>query len=168
MFQSNLFHSIFAEGKKVFLKISYFTFITEILLGLLVPHDILCVGIIEWRYEIWKWECLNLLGPGSKGLVKYHSSVYPIFCLLVCSFLCMPLCLGFLLAETLWFFFCMLLWCHLTWKVTQLDFFKKNFRDAFCQKSPKGFKMSSRWGFSGFIKNHPWDFVLILCMTRTA
>ena len=47
IFQSNLFHSIIVEGKKVFLKKSCFTLIAGILFHCLILHDILCVGIIE-------------------------------------------------------------------------------------------------------------------------
>ena len=50
IFQSNLFHSIIVEGKKVFLKKSCFTFIAGILLNYFVLHDILCMGIIKYRY----------------------------------------------------------------------------------------------------------------------
>ena len=49
IFQSNLFHSIFVEGKKMFLKKSCFTFIAGILLHCLVLYDILCMGIIVYR-----------------------------------------------------------------------------------------------------------------------
>ena len=45
--QSNFFHSIIVEGKKVFLKKSCFTFIAGILLHCLVPYDTLCMRIIE-------------------------------------------------------------------------------------------------------------------------
>ena len=47
IFQSNFFHSIIVEGKKVSLKKSCFTSIAKILLHLFVLYDILCVGIIE-------------------------------------------------------------------------------------------------------------------------
>ena len=47
IFQSNLFHSIIVEGKKVFLKMSCFTFIAGILLHCLVLFDTLYMGIIE-------------------------------------------------------------------------------------------------------------------------
>ena len=48
IFQSNLFHSIIVEGKKVFLKKSCFTFIAGVLLLLhcLVLYDTLCMGIV--------------------------------------------------------------------------------------------------------------------------
>ena len=45
--QSNFFHSIIVEGKKVFLKKSCFTFIAGILLNCLALYDILHMGIIE-------------------------------------------------------------------------------------------------------------------------
>ena len=47
IFQSNLFHQLLLEEKKVFLKKSFFTFIAGILLHCLALHDILCMGIIE-------------------------------------------------------------------------------------------------------------------------
>ena len=45
--QSNFFHSIIVEGKKVFLKKSCFTFIVGILLNCLALYDILYMRIIE-------------------------------------------------------------------------------------------------------------------------
>ena len=45
--ESNLFHSVIVEGKKVFLKKSCFTFITGILLHYHVRYDIFCIGVIE-------------------------------------------------------------------------------------------------------------------------
>ena len=45
--QSNLFHFILVERKKVLLKKLCLTFIAGILLHCLVLYDILCMGIIE-------------------------------------------------------------------------------------------------------------------------
>ena len=44
IFKPNLFHSIIVQGKKVFFKKPYFTFISGIFLLCLVLYDILSIG----------------------------------------------------------------------------------------------------------------------------